>query len=78
MEGPERAAAALGAQLRANGCSGPAHGGLRNGYVRGLPAPDTQVRAAVTLRRPGGAGAEGRGRRGAAARLGGSGGGQGL
>lgn len=56
MERPERAAAALGAQPRANGCSGAAHGALRNGYVRGLPAPDTQVCAAGALGRPGGAG----------------------
>lgn len=46
MEGSERAAAAPGAQPRANGCSGAAHGALRNGYVRGLPAPHTQVCAA--------------------------------
>lgn len=56
MERPERAAAALGAQPRANGCSGAAHGGLRNGYVRGLPAPDTQVSAAGAFCRPGAAG----------------------
>lgn len=63
MEQPEGAAAALGAQPRANGCSGAAHGGLRNGYVRGLPAPNTQVCAAGALRPPGRAstGAEGRG-----------------
>lgn len=47
----ERHAAALGAQPRANGCSGGAHGALRNGYVRGLSAPDTQVCAAGALRR---------------------------
>ncbi|XP_064006707.1 serine palmitoyltransferase 2 isoform X5 [Pogoniulus pusillus] len=43
MEGSERAAAAPGAQPRANGCSGTAHGALRNGYVRGLSAPGTQM-----------------------------------
>ena len=80
MERPERAAAAPGAQPRANGCSGAAHGGLRNGYVRGLPAPDTQVSAPGASCRPGAAGSgareevDGRGEGGqGSARLGSSG-----
>lgn len=60
MERPERAAAAPGAQPRANGCSGAAHGGLRNGYVRGLPAADTQVSAPGVSCRPGAAGSDAR------------------